>query len=180
MTIGSDILMATMNSFSRRVVEKTINEDAVWLHNDVVLKSDAQMHTNSSKPSVCISSDVVATVEFCGVLDSVQFATASAYVFLSADDKFACLVSIWKHGRGHTSSATEMTMHPAYQRIIAMGDLATPLILRQLKSDGDNPDHWFSALMAITGENPVPAESRGNMLEMARAWLEWGNKEHNK
>jgi hypothetical protein len=30
------------------------------------------------------------------------------------------------------------------------------------------------ALHAITGANPVPPASRGNLQEMADAWLAWG------
>jgi len=37
-----------------------------------------------------------------------------------------------------------------------------------------NLDHWFWALRAITGADPVPVESRGKLKEMAQAWLAWG------
>ncbi len=39
------------------------------------------------------------------------------------------------------------------------------------------PDHWFWALRAITGDNPVKSEHRGRMKLMAEAWIQWG-KEH--
>ena len=39
------------------------------------------------------------------------------------------------------------------------------------------PDHWFWALQAITGENPVPATGRGNLERMTEARLEWA-KQH--
>jgi hypothetical protein len=64
-------------------------------------------------------------------------------------------------------------MHPAYQRIIGLGTAAVPLILAELEKD---LDQWFWALKAITGEDPVPPESRGKMREMADAWLNWGRK----
>ncbi|MEX2561314.1 MAG: hypothetical protein WD403_15430 [Pirellulales bacterium] len=44
-------------------------------------------------------------------------------------------------------------------------------LLQELENE---PDYWFWALEAITGENPVPDELRGNLEEMAVAWLEWG------
>ena len=47
---------------------------------------------------------------------------------------------------------------------------AVPLILAELRRE---LDHWFWALRAITGEDPVPAERRGNMKEMVEIWLEW-------
>lgn len=70
-----------------------------------------------------------------------------------------------------------MSMAPAYQRIIGMGDPAVPLILAQLKSEGDDPDHWFWALTAITGANPVKAEDKGDMVKMAAAWFKWATAE---
>jgi hypothetical protein len=59
-------------------------------------------------------------------------------------------------------------MHPAYQQIIGLGPAGVPLLLRELERE---PDHWFWALRAITGEDPVPEEARGRLREMAAAWL---------
>ena len=44
-------------------------------------------------------------------------------------------------------------------------------ILEEL--EGDDPDHWFPALEAITGANPVPESDFGNLAKMADAWLGW-------
>jgi hypothetical protein len=87
--------------------------------------------------------------------------------------RFEALRVRWHEQRGATSSITQMALCPAYQRIIGMGEKAIPLILRQLEDRADDPDHWFWALQAITGEDPVPVEHRGDMKEMARDWLEW-------
>jgi hypothetical protein len=45
--------------------------------------------------------------------------------------------------------------------------------LRELETEGDDPDHWFWALEMITGEDPVPVNAYGNTILMANAWLEW-------
>ncbi len=87
---------------------------------------------------------------------------------------FQDLVREWRAARGATSSVTAISILPAYQRIIGMGDAAVPLILAELKSEGDDPDHWFWALTAITGANPVNLEDQGDMLKMAESWLKWG------
>ena len=87
--------------------------------------------------------------------------------------RFHALVGAWKEGRGPVSSIQEMAMHPAYQQIIGMGEPAVPLLLAELKQ---KPGHWSWALRAITGENPVPPESRGKLNEMADAWLNWGRE----
>lgn len=80
-------------------------------------------------------------------------------------------VAAWRREREPVSSPRQMAMHPAYQRIIGMGPAALPLILRELERQ---PDHWFWALQAITGVDPVPADARGNMRDMAGAWVAWG------
>ncbi|MHC5730400.1 MAG: hypothetical protein ACYTXY_41090, partial [Nostoc sp.] len=67
--------------------------------------------------------------------------------------------------------ASKISMHPAYQRIIGMGQPVVPLIMRELERE---PDHWFWALNAITRVNPVKSEQRGRLQQMAQAWIEWG------
>lgn len=62
-------------------------------------------------------------------------------------------------------------MHPAYQRIIGLGPAVIPLILADLARQ---PDHWFWALKALTGEDPVSPGDRGKMAAMSEAWLRWG------
>lgn len=86
-------------------------------------------------------------------------------------DKFYSLAEKWKYERGATSSVTKMSMHPAYQQIIGMGAAVVPLILEELERE---PDHWFWALNAILGVDPVPKERRGKIKEMAKAWVQWG------
>src|SRR2546427_11907635 len=90
--------------------------------------------------------------------------------------KFKDLVRQWRNERGAKSSVAEMVMLPSYQKIMAMGPDAIPFILAELKAEDDAPDHWFWALAAIAYENPVPPESRGRLTEMAKAWIEWGQK----
>lgn len=85
--------------------------------------------------------------------------------------EFEALVREWKATRGHTSSAARMAQNEAYQKIIALGEPVVPLILEELRRD---PDHWFLALHAITGADPVREASRGKISAMADAWLAWG------
>ena len=103
----------------------------------------------------------------------------SDWLVLDAERRaeFARLRTQWIAERGATSSIAKMATCPSYQRIIAMGDEVVPLILRQLEQEGDEPDQWFWALAAITGENPVAADAQGDIVQMARAWLDWGRSE---
>ena len=84
---------------------------------------------------------------------------------------FAELTKQWQSETRLSSSPAEMAMHPAYQRIIGMGRRAVPLILRELQR---SPHHWFWALAAITGEDPVPRQDRGRVSRMTEVWLQWG------
>lgn len=116
------------------------------------------------------------------------FSSASAMPHLSdpfmpewliSRDRFHELVLHWRKGRNSlSSSAWDNVNNPAYQRIIGMGPVAVPFILNELQYEVriGEPDDWFVALWAITGENPVPLESRGKVKEMAKAWLEWGSR----
>lgn len=90
--------------------------------------------------------------------------------------KFQSLLKQWRDERGARSSITQVANMPAYQKICAMGEPAVPLILAQLKSEGDEPDQWFWALRLIIGANPVRPEDQGNYFKMAQAWLKWADE----
>ena len=87
-------------------------------------------------------------------------------------DKFLRLSNQWKHDTGHLSLLSQIAAHPSYQDIVAMGESAIPLILRDLETE---PNHWFSALLAIAGEGPeIPVHERGDIKAVSEAWLKWG------
>jgi hypothetical protein len=90
------------------------------------------------------------------------------------EQRFHDLVELWKRERGPYSSSAQLAQHPAYQQIIAMGPEVVPLLLRELERQ---PDHWFRALHALTGADPVAAENRGKVREMAAAWVRWGREQ---
>lgn len=87
--------------------------------------------------------------------------------------RFRSLAERWRKDTRYVSSIHEMVLHPAYQQIIGMGLEALPFIFHELER---RPDHWFWALQAITGEDPVPHGDRGNVAAMARHWLRWAEE----
>lgn len=87
--------------------------------------------------------------------------------------RFEMLAAQWREQAGPLSSSTDRAMLPAYQTIIGMGETALPFILEEMRNRGG---HWFWALRAITGENPVPPEHRGNVEAMTEDWLQWGRE----
>src|SRR6266705_1604100 len=80
----------------------------------------------------------------------------------------------WKRDTQHWSSVTRMLAHPSYLRIVGLARQSTGneierLLLQELETE---PDHWFDALAAITGEDPVRPEY--DFDESVNAWLDWG------
>lgn len=85
-------------------------------------------------------------------------------------------VGRWKNATGHLSSITKAIAHPSYLRVIGLARNSTSheierLLLRELESE---PDHWFAALSAVTGEDPVKPEY--DFDEAVEAWLAWGRE----
>ena len=89
----------------------------------------------------------------------------------SIDRQVNELVARWRKETLLTSSATEMILHPAYQRLIGLGSPAVAPILRELQRE---PDHLFWALVSITAEDPVASEDEGDLEAATGAWLAWG------
>lgn len=81
---------------------------------------------------------------------------------------FEELAGRWSADCLFESSSDKLFSHPAYQRIIGLGPKVVPLIVRRLQGE---PDHWFWALRAITGENP--ASGHKNLDDAAEAWIGW-------
>jgi hypothetical protein len=83
--------------------------------------------------------------------------------------EFAYLAKQWKRDTSLHSSLSNKFMHPAYQRIMAMGKAALPLILKELES---SLGHWFYALKFIAGTDI--AKGTDNLEDAREMWLKWG------
>jgi hypothetical protein len=105
------------------------------------------------------------------VMDASNDAIYKAFAEQEATTTFRRHALEWKQATMDLSSLQQMISHPAYLHIIGMGMRAVPLLLTELEK---SPDHWFVALNAITGEDPV---REGDDFDgMVRAWLDWGRK----
>ena len=93
----------------------------------------------------------------------------------ASQKQFNRLAEQWTRETGHESFIQRAALHPAYQQIIGMGPRVIPLILRDLE---ETHRQWFWALRAITGQSPIPDESKGNVRKMTEAWLDWGRLNH--
>jgi len=96
--------------------------------------------------------------------------------------RFQSFVKQWREERGTMSSIDDMSALVPFQNIIGMGIDAVPLLLAQLKSEGNDPDQWFWALLTIAKANDleppqIAEEDQGNYLKMAKAWITWGENQ---
>ncbi len=87
--------------------------------------------------------------------------------------RFRELVNEWQADVAPLSSTTARVQHPAYRRVIALGPAVVPLLLRELER---RPNHWFAALRALTGADPIARADRGHLGPMAEAWIGWGKE----
>jgi hypothetical protein len=83
--------------------------------------------------------------------------------------EFMSLAKQWKEDTLYSSSLEDICFHPAYQTIMAMGEKALPLILRELCRQFG---HWFYALSHIVREDM--AKGTKDIEEARRRWIEWG------
>ena len=88
----------------------------------------------------------------------------------TAEERFRRLAAIWHRETDYLSSMSEASNHPAYREIIDLGQEVVPLLLRDLE---EHHTHWFAALRAITGAQPIPKSAAGDIPKMAEAWLHW-------
>jgi hypothetical protein len=87
--------------------------------------------------------------------------------------EFERLVAIWEQAVAHHSSESIRTKHPAYQEIIGLGPPVVPHLLSDMEC---NRRHWFAALIALTGANPVATQDAGKVDKMIESWLQWGRE----
>lgn len=83
--------------------------------------------------------------------------------------EFDALAMKWREETEDSSIIALRLIHPSFMRILALGPVVIPWILRELK---ERPDWWFDALKALTGEDPThPDDSFDSAVN---AWLQWG------
>ncbi len=87
--------------------------------------------------------------------------------------QFLVLADRWHEETDHLSSPLKIALHPAYQQIIGMGEIALPFILNDLQRRGG---HWYWALRAITRQSVPLISANPTLREVKDAWLRWGRR----
>ena len=80
------------------------------------------------------------------------------------------MADTWRSETQFTSDAHEVVLNRSYQRIIGLGPNAVSLVIEELEQRNG---HWFWALDAMTGADPVLEEQWGDFSQMKAAWLNW-------
>src|SRR6266404_825163 len=94
---------------------------------------------------------------------------ANANSGMALEEQFKALAQEWYRDTRMLSSAQQIVLHPAYQKIIGMGSDALPFIFSELRR---TRGHWLWALAMITREDH--AEPGQTFREAVDAWLKWG------
>jgi hypothetical protein len=93
----------------------------------------------------------------------------------TVESRFRELAHQWTELTDHRSNMGALRRHLLFGEIVALGEPAVPLILRELERKPSVS--WFGLLATMTGENPVPPELAGRVAEMAGSWLAWGRRQ---
>lgn len=90
---------------------------------------------------------------------------------VSLRQRFNRLADRWEEDTAFESITPVILCHPDYLSIIALGEKVVPLILSRMVVQ---PAPWFSALGALTGQNP--ARDQDTLIGATNAWLQWGRE----
>lgn len=94
-------------------------------------------------------------------------------VAVPVEERFHQLADEWSREVRTISSVKDLTSHPDYQKIIALGWDVVPFLLTDLTQ---KHRFWFPALSAITGIRPFDPSEAGNSKRMTEAWIAWGKR----
>ncbi|MBI2449939.1 MAG: hypothetical protein HYV47_00210 [Candidatus Nealsonbacteria bacterium] len=89
------------------------------------------------------------------------------------EKRFVELANQWHKETDFLSSPSRITDNDNYLKIISMGQGVIPFILKDLRERGGS---WYRALRILSGDDPVPAEARGDVEQMKQSWLRWGRE----
>jgi hypothetical protein len=82
----------------------------------------------------------------------------------------------WRNETASMSLVRDKIEHVAFKRIVNLGTVAGPWILKEIRH---RPDLLVMALPLIyKNENSLPVTARGKVKEIVNAWLNWANRQN--
>lgn len=88
---------------------------------------------------------------------------------------FQELRNAWLNDTAFESGYKNKINHPAYLKIVSMGELIIPILVEDMV---ENKTPWHYALVDITQKNPIREESAGRANKIIEDWHAWA-KENN-
>lgn len=83
----------------------------------------------------------------------------------------------WENETGHLSFLEQRIKHPAFLKIIGMGEKAIPYLINDLRQR-KHRRYWLFVLNQIVDEsnNPTQRSDKGNLEALSQLWIDWYNK----
>ena len=98
----------------------------------------------------------------------------SEYLRIELNDEARVYFDMWRNQwldeTKYNSNISSSMQHPLYSKILSLGDIIVPFLIMDLR---ENKTHWFYALTALTGENPILKEHSGQVDNMIADWVKW-------
>ena len=161
----------------QRTLTKLYNQPPTWLAN----AHDTLDQAVAAAYDWPHNLDEAAILERLLALNLQRSGPAMSSKTTGLEATFAQLAEEWRKETSIHSNSAIIVRHPAYQKIIAMGESVLPLIFRELEN---NAYHWRYALSEITGADPIENALRSddgwvrvNVREQTEAWLRWGREQ---
>lgn len=128
------------------------------------------MHRNE-KPQSPIAEDMKRDGAWDETMENLPQNTSELWY------EFQTLAKQWHEDTAFLSNPSTIAEHPNCQKIIKMGKVAIPWILKDLEKNGGQ---WYIPLRQICLANnfvppEIPEEDAGRIKIMNKIWLDWGN-----
>lgn len=135
-------------------------------------RSASQAQKWQFKPKSKIARSLAFGKENWETKERVVITTSSgqAYRDLQVKSEFDTLVKVWSSAIKFYSLERQQVSHPAFIRIVGMGEKVLPLIFEEFSKRPFIA--WLTALEAIIGKN-IASEAQ-SFRETVELWLKWG------
>ena len=106
--------------------------------------------------------------------DIITTKSSLEYTDFSIKSEFDTLVKVWTSTIKYQSLESQQIKHPAFLRIVSMGEKVLPYIFEEFSKRPFMA--WFRALTAIVGQD-IASEAK-SFREAIELWLKWGKEKN--
>ena len=158
--------------FSSRDYESA---DALHFHEEPYAIANMRLERLGRPPY--LSDEDLSIYEYVNHITQILSERHSQIKKASLEEELHTHIERWEVETKHWASMSRRLAHPSYLRIIGLASSLTNheverALLQELEK---KPGHWFAALTAITGENPIRPDY--SFDDAIKAWLAWGRQQ---